>query len=77
MPDAPRVGDRVWKRSRFNVGYGSNGYILSQPNGVVNKIKRWDEEATISYWDGDVDFINLGDFDGCWTDRFGGIWRLE
>lgn len=68
----PRLGDKVWYQPRHKLNQ-------KQPNGILEAFIRDDEEvveAVVLFMDGEQEIIDINEFDGKWTDKYGGIWEI-
>lgn len=56
--------------------YKQDRHPEKQPNGYIEDIF-WDEEQImVKFHDGDVETYDFHDFEGKWTDKFGGTWMI-
>ncbi len=71
----PKIGDYVWYQRRHSV-------LADQPNGQIIKVSNHLEEVVVKfleYKEGykPTETLPLSDFDDTWTDKFGGLWRID
>lgn len=69
MGEHPRAGEKVWIEAR-HVGEGK------QPNGTVIGLDWHDKEVIVAFIGGDQDSYPMEIFEGMWTDKFEGLWKV-
>lgn len=69
MPDRngnPRKREAVWIEGR------------TQPNGTIIDVSYDDQEAVVRFHTtDDLEHFPFWMLEGCWTDKFGGVWELH
>lgn len=60
-----QYGQAVWDENR-----------RFHPNGVIFDINWEDEFVMVHFTNGDYEQYDFDTLYGCWTDKFGGGWRL-